>query len=394
MTSTPDITLNPAAMMADATATTSGLTNFGDPSFRPALEQLCTALEAEAKLSEMGRGFMRHKLVTQLANRLRVEDWFTRHPEIEHEQIDAPVVIVGVPRTGTTKLHRLLSRDPRFHWMAFWESQFPVPLDGESLTDPTPRIREGQGLVDMMTTAMPGLMAIHPMATEEADEEVMLTEHSFMSAFNAYADVPSYMKWLDAQDQTPVYDYLKRMMKFLQWQKRQRGITAERWVLKAPHHLLRMDILLKVFSGTQIIHTHRDPTQSVPSMASFAHTLWGIYSDRADPLSAGREWNNVLRRAMAHTMGVRESAPNQFIDVQFLDTVKRPMAVVQRLYTFMGLKLDAATEQRMRDWLVEDEKSHQGGHHYSAEQFGLSDEQIRRDFAPYIDQHIKPQVTA
>jgi hypothetical protein len=379
--------LNLATMMADATAMAGGLTDFGDPSFRPALNQLCAALEAEAKLSDMGRGFMRHKLVTQLANRLRVEDWFTRHPEIEQEAIDAPVVIVGVPRTGTTKLHRLLSRDKRFHWMAFWESQFPVPLDGESLTDPAPRIRAGQELVDMMTTAMPGIMAIHPMATEEADEEVMLTEHAFMSAFNAYADIPSYMQWLDAQDQTPVYAYLKRMMKFLQWQKRQRGITAERWVLKAPHHLLRMEILLKMFPGAQIIHTHRDPTQSVPSMASFAHTLWGIYSDRADPLSAGREWNDVLRRAMAHTMQVRLGAPDQFIDVQFVDTVQRPMDVVHRLYAFMGLTLNAATEQRMRDWLVDDEKSHQGGHHYSAEQFGLSDAQIRSDFAAYIKKH-------
>lgn len=383
-----DQSLDPTAMMADATTMAGGLTDFGDPSFRPALNQLCAALETEAKLSDMGRGFMRHKLVTQLANRLRVEDWFTRHPEIEQEQIDAPVVIVGVPRTGTTKLHRLLSRDRRFHWMAFWESQFPVPLDGEALTDPTPRIRAGQELVDMMTTAMPGLMAIHPMATEEADEEVMLTEHSFMSAFNAYANIPSYMQWLDAQDQTPVYAYLKRMMKFLQWQKRQRGVTAERWVLKAPHHLLRMDILLKVFPGAQIIHTHRNPVQSVPSMASFAHTLWGIYSDRADPLAAGWEWHDVLRRAMAHTMYVRQSALDQFIDVQFVDTVQRPMSLVQRLYAFMGLSLDTVTEQRMCDWLVEDEKSHQGGHHYSAEQFGLTDEQIRRDFAAYIEKHV------
>lgn len=380
--------LDPALMLADATAMTGGLRDFGDPSFRPALGQLCAALEREAKLSETGRGFMRHKLVTQLANRLRVEDWFRRHPEIEQEVIGAPVVIVGVPRTGTTKLHRLLSRDRRFHWMAFWESQFPVPLDGESLGDPTPRIRAGQELVDLMTTAMPGLMAIHPMATEEADEEVMLTEHSFLSAFNAYADIPGYMQWLDAQDQTPVYVYLKRMMRFLQWQKRQRGLTAERWVLKAPHHLLRMDLLLKVFPGAQIVHTHRDPTQSVPSMASFAHTLWGIYSDRADPIAAGREWNDVLRRAMAHTMRVRQGAPAQFIDVQFRDTVQRPMEVVQNVYAFLGLPLDAATARRMRDWLVEDARSHQGGHHYSAEQFGLSDAQIRRDFADYIRQHV------
>lgn len=376
-------------LLADASTATGELSDFGDPSFRPGLEKLCQALASEARLSESGAPIMRQKILGQLMNRLRMEDYFKQHPEISQEKVAAPLVIVGLPRTGTTKLHRLLSRDPRFYWMSFWESQFPVPFPNETLQEPKARIAEAEGIVGYMTQAMPKLVAMHPMSTHEADEEVMLTEHSFMSAYNAYANIPSYMEWLDRQDQTPVYRYLHRMMQFLQWQKRQRGITGERWVLKAPHHLLRMDILLRVFPGAQVIQTHRDPVQSIPSIASFIHTLWCIYGEKPDPLAAGSSWNDIMLRALNHTMKVREKASGQFLDVRFQDTVKQPMAVVRKIYEFIGWPLTAESEAAMTAWLVEDEKSHQGGHDYTAEQFGLSVEQLKRDFSNYRQRYIE-----
>ncbi|NGY05730.1 sulfotransferase family protein [Solimonas terrae] len=376
-------------LIAEARAANDGLVDFGTPDVRPGLEKLCAALDSDARLTDTGRYLMRQKIVTQLGNRLRIEDYFAKHPEIADEQIAAPIVIVGVPRTGTTKLHRLLSRDPRFYWMSFWESQFPVPFASETLTEPNARIREGRAMCDLMTTAMPKLAAMHPMYADEADEEVMLTEHTFMSAYNAYADVPSYMRWLDAQDQTVVYRFLRRGLQFLQWQKRQRGVTAERWVLKAPHHLLRMDILLKVFPGAKVIITHRDPLQSIPSIASFIHTLWCIYSDQASAERAGHEWSELMQRALTHATRVRERMPAQFLDVQFRDTVKRPMDVVHDIYRWLDLPLPADAELAMRTWLAADEKTHQGGHNYTAPQFGLSDEQLRRDFADYRAHYVE-----
>lgn len=385
----------PEQLMGEASSATGGLTDFGDASFRMGLDKLCTALDNEAQLSDMGAGIMRQKLVAQLTNRLRVEEFFRLHPEIIKEQVAAPLVIVGLPRTGTTKLHRLLARDPRFWWMPFWESQFPVPFPGEAIDKPEARMGAGKEIVTMMTQAMPKLLAIHPMDADEPDEEVMLTEHSFISAFNAYTNIPSYNAWLESTDQTPVYEYLRRMLQFLQWQKRQRGISGERWVLKAPHHLLRMDTLLRVFPGAQIIQTHRDPLQSIPSIASFIHTLWCIYSEKAEAKAAGHEWSDLMRRALNHTMKVREgAAAKQFLDVRFQDTVKQPMAVVQRIYEFIGWKLTPDAESAMRAWLAHDEKSHQGGHDYSAEQFGLSDEQLKRDFAAYRSKHIEESSTS
>jgi hypothetical protein len=381
----------PEDLLAEARAATEGLQDFGDDSFREGLDRLCSALDAEAQLSDMGRTIMRQKLVTQLANRLRIEQHFRQHPEIAGEQIAPPLVIVGLPRTGTTKLHRLLARESRFWWMSFWESQFPVPFPHETLQQPEARIREGHALVQMMTQAMPKLLAIHPMDAEEPEEEVMLTEHSFRSAFNAYAHIPSYVEWLDRCDQTPVYDYLRRMLQFLQWQKTRRAQGGrERWLLKAPHHLLRMDTLLRVFPGVQVIQTHRDPVQSIPSIASFIHTLWGIYSERADAAAAGREWSGLMQRALSHTMQVRDQAePGQFLDVDFRDTVSQPMQVIDRIYDFIGWHLSAETQTDMLRWLDDDAASHAGGHEYTPEQFGLTAAQIERDFAAYRQRHIE-----
>jgi hypothetical protein len=380
---------DPPALLAEASAAAGGLADFGDPTFRPALDALCAALESEGQLSTMGAGILRQKLLGQLINRLRVEDYFRIHPEIAQEQVKAPLVIVGLPRTGTTKLHRLLSRDPRFWFMYFWESLFPVPFPGESLAAPDARIAEARGVVAMMTAAMPKLMAIHPMDADEADEEVMLMEHSFLSAFDAYANIPSYVAWLDRQDQAPAYAYLKRMLQYLQWQKRQRGVGGERWVLKSPHHLLRMDTLLKVFPGAQVIQTHRDPVQSIPSIASFIHTLWSIYGEKADASAAGHAWSGRMSLALKHTIDVRGRVPaSQFLDVAFLDTVRDPMGVAKRIYDFIGWKLTPDAEAAMHAWLAADEKSHQGGHEYTAQEYGLSDEGIRRDFAEYRKRHI------
>ncbi|WP_421794056.1 sulfotransferase family protein [Hydrocarboniphaga effusa] len=381
--------LNAESMLAEALAQAPGLSDFGDESFREGLAVLSRSLADDARLSELGATLLRQKIVTQLANRLRIEDYFARHPEIADEAIAPPLFIVGVPRTGTTKLHRLLSCDERFWWMAFWESQFPVPFPNERLENPEARRRQGAELVTMMTQAMPKLLAIHPMENEAADEEVMLMEHSMLSAFNAYAEVPGYMRWLDASDQAPAYRYLRRMLQFLQWQKRKRGIAAQRWVLKAPHHLLRMHLLLEVFPGAQVILTHRDPVQSIPSIGSFVHTLRCIYSEQADAATAGREWSEIMRRAQLHTMRVREQAPPQFIDVDFRDTVKQPMTVVEKLYEFIGWPLGDSARSAMQRWLAADAQSHQGGHDYSPAQFGLSEDGIRRDFAEYSRRHLR-----
>ncbi len=381
-------TFDPGRLEAEATQQAGGLSNFGDASYRRGLEVLCHSLDAEAKLSDFGRGLLWHKFVELLVNRLRIEDWFVRHPEIASEVLAAPLVIVGLPRTGTTLLQRLIAQDPSLYSMRWWESRYPVPLPGEDLAHPSERMERARAEVKVMVDAMPKLMAIHPMDADEADEEVMLMEHSFMAAFNAYANVPGYMQWLHASDETPAYDYLKRLLKFLQWQKRQRGITGQRWVLKAPHHLLRMGLLLKLFPGAQIIQTHRDPVDTIPSIASFIHTLWSIYGTAPDATAAGREWSALMARAFDHTMQVRAVQPQAFFDVQFLDTVKQPMEVVRAIYAHTGIALTPQAGQAMQKWLAANGREKREVHDYHAEDFGLSAQQLKTDFARYRSRYI------
>ena len=161
-------------------------------------------------------------------NRLVIEDYFRRHPEIAEIAIDDPLVIVGLPRTGTTLLQRLLAVDPRFHTAAWWETRYPAPLAGETLAEPTVRIARAQAEVATMIDCIPQILTIHPLDAMLADEEFMLMEHAFVCAMDSYANVPRYTAWLARQDLTPVYTYLKRMLQFLQWQKAQRGVAPAR----------------------------------------------------------------------------------------------------------------------------------------------------------------------
>lgn len=382
-------TLVPDALEAAAVEQSGGLKNFGLPSHRPGLEKLCASLKGEANLSDFGRGLLQQKIVEMLVNRLRIEDWFAKHPEIAQETIAAPVVIVGLPRTGTTLLQRVLACDPRFYSMPWWESRYPVPFPGEDLKAPVQRIERARGEVKVMVEAMPKLLSIHPMDADQADEEVMLMEHSFRASFNAYAHVPSYMDWLHGTDETPTYEYLKRVLQFLQWQKRQRGVSAERWVLKAPHHLLRMGLLLKLFPDAHVVQAHRDPVETIPSIASMIHTLWAIYGAAPDAKAAGREWNDLMVQAFHHTMQVREANPKPFIDVRFIDTVKRPFEVVQAIYRHLGIALTPEAEQAMRQWLEKNSRDSRAAHDYKPEDFGLSVEQLQRDFADYRRKYIE-----
>jgi hypothetical protein len=391
MPTNADIRFDPETLLAAASAKTNGLSDFGEPSFREGLAVFCRSLETEARLSPLGRQLLQQKILELLGNRLGIEDWYRRHPEIGRETLAPPLVIVGLPRTGTTLLQRMLACDPQFYSMPWWESRYPVPFPGESLQAPEQRIAQARAEVRQMIEAMPKLLSIHPMDADQADEEVMLMEHSFIAALNSYAYVPGYMAWLAQADERPAYAYLVRMLKFLQWQKRQRGIVAQRWVLKAPHHLLRMHLLLETFPGVRVIQTHRDPLETIPSIASFLHTLWCIYSDEAEPGAAGREWSALMARALAHTMAVRDTAPQRFFDVQFIDTVKRPLEVVRDIYAFAGLKLTPRAESAMHHWLEVNRRGTRAAHEYSSETFGLDPEQLKCDFAEYRRRYVPSQ---
>jgi len=377
-------------LLALASSQAGGLTDFGGGNYREALTVLLDALDREANLSAQGAQLLQGKLVAQLVNRLVIADYCRRYPEILQERVDDPLVIVGLPRTGTTLLQRLLATDTRFHSAAWWETRYPAPLPGEDVDDPSRRIALAKAEVDQMIHFIPDILAIHPLDAMQADEEFMLMEHAFLCAMDSYVNVPTYTAWLRQQDQTPVYAYLKTMLRFLQWQKRRRGEpAAQRWVLKTPQHLHALDVLLQVFPGAQVILTHRDPTQTIPSMASMAYTLWKLCADAPDPLTVGRQWSDQMRDAMEAAMAARERLPaGRFLDVRFEDTVSQPFGVVASVYRFAGLPLTEAVRAGMQAWMDANQRGQRAAHAYTLAQFGLSHAQLERDFARYRQRHV------
>lgn len=384
-------TLHVEELLHAARERAPGLKDFGSDNYRQALEVLTRALNTEAKLSTAGIAMMRERLVGQLVNRLIMEDYFQRCPEIAQIEINDPLVIVGLPRTGTTMLQRTLAVDPRFYSAAWWETRYPAPLTGEGPQDCANRIAMAKAEVAQTIEAIPQILSIHPMSATLCDEEFMLMEHSFLCAMDAYADVPSYTAWLDQQDQRPVYVQLKKMLQFLQWQKSQRGeVQGQRWLLKAPQHLHTLEILLSVFAQAQVILTHREPAQTIPSMASMAHTLWQIYSDQPDPRSAGRQWNSRMARGIHHTMQVREQEDaKRFLDIHFADTVAQPMEVLAKVYQFAGLPLTEKVRAQAQQWLSSNGREKRAGHDYTLETFGLSEQQMQADYAQYRARHLQ-----
>lgn len=380
-------------LLTEAMRRSGDLTDFGDPSFRPALQALLSALDEEANLSATGRQILTTRIIDLLKNRLIIEEYYRNFPEIADEVLLAPIVIVGLPRTGTTLLQRILSCDSRLYPMLWWETRFPAPLAVVPPGTADPRIGLAKAEVTAMLTAMPKLQAIHPFDAEAADEEGLLLEHSFQSFFDAYADIPSYTQWMWTHDQPPAYEYLKRMLRFLQWQKRLRGETASsgRWVLKAPHHLRQIDVLFNVFPDARVIQTHRDPIQTIPSIASFNTTLWQIYGETPNPQRAGQQWSDIFARGMRDTLTFREHRGEEdFLDIWFTDTLQQPLEVVRRIYAFLSLSFPEGIQARMQDYLQHNQRDQRPAHDYSLAHYGLSETQIEHDFAEYRQRYIVP----
>jgi hypothetical protein len=373
------------AVLAEARAF-DGLDEFGDEVFREPLRALLASL-ARAPLHALGARILHGGVVRSLTNRLRIEHWFRRHPEIRDERIEAPWVVVGMMRSGTTLMQRLLASDPRHATTLGWEALEPAPRLTRDATRPDPRIAAGEAREKQARAFTPGIFAIHPSHAHEAEEEIMFLADAFLSHVpEASCDVPAYRAWLDEQDFRPAYRHLRRTLQLLQWQKKKRGEPCLRWVLKTPAHLGYLDLLFETFPGAHVIHLHRDPLETIPSGASLNTALWRLHADRVDPAKVGRQWIERMawttRRALAVRAGMRDES-RRFTDVRFRDAVSDPLGEARRVYAAAGVELDDDARAAMDAWLARDAREKLPKHRYAARDFGLSDDAIRAQFSEY-----------
>jgi hypothetical protein len=382
-----------AGVLADAQRKES-LTDWGPGEFEGPLRVLLDDY-ARADLNAIGVHILRSGLVHSLRMRLRTQEWIRRHPEILEERVAAPIVVVGMMRSGTTLLQRLLAADPRFVCAYGWEVVEVAPkLDYQFGDADDPRIAISEMRESKSRELAPDLFAIHPMYAREAEEEIVFLADAFLSHVpESGAHLPHYRSWLDEQDLSPAYDYLHRMLQFVQWQKRQRGLQAQRWVLKSPAHLGYLNLLRAQFPDLHIVHMHRDPRTTIASGASLNATLHAMHADNVDVHRVGAQWLARMGWTNDRAMSARDGWSDDaavVTDIGFDDAVADPIGQVARVYDAVGVPLTAAAEDAMRRWLAERPRE-TARPPYELQNYGLLPEQVDERFTLYnkrFRQHI------
>ena len=346
----------------------AGSTHYGSWDFAEPLERLLKSYRDEAALTTLGRITVRELIVSLLDNLLRMEAERAASPRVEQQRIVAPVFIVGLPRTGTTHLHGLISEDRANRAPLTWEVMYPAaPRSADEVARARSQTDARLGWADRFA---PEFMRIHPIAADLPQECIAVTAQVFMSIqFHTTHDVPSYQDWLEDAPQRLGFDFHHR---FLQHQQAKSAVGG-RWVLKAPGHLFALEGLLERYPDARIIHTHRDPLRVMASMASHATVLRRAFSDNADPRKIAADWADRWARALEKFLAVRDRATaSQFLDINFESIESDPLGTVERVYDFLGWPLTPDARAAMQNFLAANPKNKHGVHSYTLEQFGLN----------------------
>ena len=331
-----------------------------------ALECLLGSLEDEAALTPAGRYFAREQVVTSLTNRLTLSATLDAHPEIRQSDLSPAIVIVGLPRSGTTLLQHLLARDPAHRVLRHWEASRPAASRGPDEDRAAQRATDRS--LRLLDYLAPDARALHPVDTDEPTECVTLFSNSFASLELAtFNQVPSYLSWCLANDFHAAYREYVLQLQVLQWHERR-----SRWLLKSPAHIFWLDQLLEALPDARIIQIHRDPLEVLGSFCSLSAVLSGIGSDAIDVAAIGGLWAPAWADGLQRAEAVRREGPSErFVDVEYSSLVRDPMGQVRRLYDHLGLELEASTIALMDAYLSSHQQHSQGVHRYSLAQFGL-----------------------
>lgn len=373
--------LSAEALMAAAIRRT-GLEDFGEPSFRTGLEHLVASLEDEARLSLVGRIATRQMLTENLSHRLRLVDYRKQHPEVARQVIRRPLMIMGLPRTGTTILFELLAQDPAHRSPASWEVAEPLPPARAENYHTDLRIARVDKAFEQFESLAPGFKAIHELGATLPQECLAIMATQFMSEqYGANYHIPSYRHWYFNQDMTNTYCWHRQFLQHMQ-----SGMARPRWVLKTPPHMAFLDALLTVYPDAALVHTHRDPMAVMASVSSLACTAHGAFSDRIDPVVTAevevRHFAAMLQRGMERRATLPD-ASGRFFDIHFEEIISAPIAAIERMYAHFGFDFTPEARQAMSAYLDRRPRDKHGAHHYSLEQFGISRERHGALFADY-----------
>jgi hypothetical protein len=378
-----------ADAIAEDVVRRTGLEDFGGDAFWEPYRLFVASVDDEAQLHAIGRLLVRDDLRNWLENRLRLTDWRKRHPEISREEVEAPLFITGLPRTGTSILHELLAQDPVARAPRHWEVRYPCPPPKLGAQD-DPRIAIADTEVQLWNEVVPEYKTMHELGATIPVECIQITAHEFRSdELLGRQQVPRYGAWLAGADFEPAYAFHRRFLQHLQWHR-----PGERWVLKAPSHLGQLRALFAVYPDARVVQTHRDPLKVLPSVASILYSTAWVRSDAVDPEAvlgwfSGDTCAYLLDQAAAFR-DAGTAAPERFHDVRYADLMTQPFETLGALYDAFGLRFTAEAEARMRAYLSAKPQGKHGAHRYAFDATGLDAGEERERFRAYQERYGVP----
>jgi hypothetical protein len=375
-----DQPLAPDSLIRSAQQRT-GLSDFGDASVIGPLTRLLNACSTESVLSVVGRSATKWDVVRFLTNLLLVQEAATRRPDIAEAPIRRPIFITGLPRSGTTFLHRLMLTDPANRAPAVWETIYPSPVAGTRAQ----RIARVAGQLKTFERLAPEFRALHPLEATSPQECSEITAHVFRSLrFDTTYHIPSYSNWLDADvvRNQPAYRFHKRFLQYLQDQD---GVES-RWVLKCPEHLFALQAIRSVYPDARLVFVHRDPLKVLLSQARLTEVLRRPFTRHLDPQTLGphesRRWLDGTKRMIA--VGDDAGFPDAICHVHHMDLIAAPVSTVAGVYRHFGMTLPQQAASAIEDYVAAKPKGGYGAHTYHFEDHGLDEQQERAKFRPYM----------
>lgn len=361
----------------------AGSTDFGPADYLPGLGVLLQSMDYDAQFSARGRRAAWGQVVGVLAGRVHAIRSMKDHAGFDAAPIASPVVITGVPRTGTTALHRLMAVDRRFQGLQSWLLDSPMPRPPVDTWPSHPRFRKTVAAIQAQHAAAPGQRAAHFLAAEEVHECCMVLRQGFVSnLWSCTWSAPTYDAWWQCQSEEPAYRHYRRCVQLIGSNE-----PGTRWLLKNPGHIDNLDLLFAVFPDAKVIQTHRDPARAIPSLVSLLmllHPLMegGRAGQRAQIMMAREvaKWAKAVRKAEA----VRRRHPGQVLDVLHAEFHRDPMGIIERIYAFIGMDIPDDTRAALSRRIALKPELARGEHRYDITDYGMTAEQAREPFAEYI----------
>ncbi len=362
----------------------AGLSDYGDDDWHVPYEILVASIGAEVDLTTVGRLMTRADILRALRNRLFVIDALKRVPAIRDERIVAPIFIVGQGRSGTTILFELLDQDPHNRAPRGWEAASPVPPPASTLADGITHSEIGQCDNELWDDVQPEMLAAHEHGWHLPVECIHFMAPDFSSDYwSALYTAAGYLEWKFRTNPTTAYDWHEKILELLQY-----GYGERRWVLKSAAHTRCLDVLLQRYPDARIILTHRDPVKTIPSTVSITGYLRYSRVNDVDLVGLGRAISGAYQDMLRKLMRQRDEGiipSGQVADIHFQDLMADPVATIARAYETLGFEFCDDFAENIRTYLLAKPRGKFGTHRYAAEDYGLSDRQIRDEFRFYTD---------